>query len=346
MALAAAIAVAALQTCAAAVAQNLPGGTTQSIPVGDAPVVRVDLRSATRLIIKTAERRSVEIESTGPVVAQHFDAQQVGAALRPQIDIFAATVQGPMGQITLLPENFVLPPLRGGQHDGVEIRGIDVGEVTITIPESTALVIAHLERGRMVLRDYREGIFISRVHNGSLMLNGDSGAGFAEVARGPLVVQQSSFGRLRARTAMGNVLFEHCSARQIEVTSILGNIVYDNGSFGSGLARFESLYGNVALGIGTGGVRIGAHSAAGRIYTSLDGSARVSGSGSDLQAQVNGGGPVVTASSGSGAVYVYGGSLRRDRTMGNGWGMMRSIMPRRHPAPVKARTFGAPRHRV
>lgn len=345
-ALVAAMAVAALQMCAPGAAQNLPGGTSQSIPVGDAPVVRVDLQSATRLIIKTSERRSVEIESTGVVVSQHFNAQQVGAALRPQIDIFAATVQGRMGQITLLPENFVLPPLRGGQHDGVEIRGADTGEVTITIPGSTALLIAHLERGRMVLRDYHEGIFISRVHNGSLMLNADSGAGFAEVARGLLVAQQSSFGRLRARTAVGNLLFEHCSARQIEVTSVLGNIVYDNGSFSSGLARFESLYGNVALGIGTGGVQIGAHSAAGRIYSSLDGRARVSGSGSDVQAQVNGGGPVVTASSGSGAVYLYGGSLRRERTMGNGWGVMRSIMSRRHPGPVKARTFAAPQHRV
>lgn len=251
-----------------------------------------------------------------------------------------------MGQITLLPEDFVLPPLRGGQHDGVEIRGADVGEVTLTIPASTALVIAHLGRGRMVLRNYRDGVFIARVHNGSLMLNGDSGAGFAEVARGLLVAQQSSFERLRARTAMGNLLFERCSARQIEVTSVLGNIVYDNGSFSSGLARFESLYGNVALGIAMGGVQIGAHSAAGRIYSSLDGHARLSGSGSDVQAQVNGGGPIVTASTGSGAVYLYGGSLRRDHTIRDGWGTIRSIVVRHRPGQVKARTFAAPRHRV
>jgi len=328
-----------------AAAQGAASGTTQSIPVGDAVVVRVDLRSASRLTIKTSERHFVDIQAAGALVARHYDAAQVRAALRPQIEIFAATVQSPMGRITLLPESFVLSSLRGGPHDGVQIRGADAGDVTLTVPSSTALLIAHLGRGHMVLRDYRDGVFIARVHNGSLVLANDGGAGFAEVARGFVFAQHSSFERLRARTAVGNLLFERCNARQIEVTSVLGNIVYDNGSFESGLARFESLYGNVALGIAAGGVQIGAHSSTGRIYSRLNGRARVTGTGEDVQAQVNGGGPVVTASSGAGAIYLYGGSMRGQRPMGNGWGGMRSIVVRR-PREVRVRTSGASRHRV
>ena len=330
---------------APAAAQGALNGPTQSIAVGNGVVVRVDLRSANRLTIQTSARHFVNIQGAGTLAAQHYDPAQVRTALRPQIDIFAATVQSPMGRITLLPESFVLSSLRGGPHDGVQIRGEDAGDVTLTVPSSTALLIAHLGRGHMILRNYRNGIFITRVHNGSLVLSNDGGAGFAEVARGFVFAQHSSFERLRARTAVGDVLFERCNARQIEVTSVLGNIVYDNGSFESGLARFESLYGNVALGIAAGGVQIGAHSSTGRIYSRLDGRARISGSGEDVQAQVNGGGPVVTASSGAGAIYLYGGSMRGQRSMGNGWGGMRSIVVRR-PRAVRVRTSGGSRHRV
>jgi hypothetical protein len=167
-------------------------------------------------------------------------------------------------------------------------------------------------RGEILMNDYRSGAFLARVRAGRVLLHNVGGNGYVEVARGPIAVSDSALNRLRARTAMGNILFENCNARQIEVSSIDGSIAYDNGTFAPGLARFESQNGDVAIGVAGGALQIGAHSTAGRIFESLA-NARVAGTNTDAQASVGNGGPVVTASSARGAVYLYNGAFKRQQ---------------------------------
>ncbi|HXO16585.1 MAG TPA: hypothetical protein VN909_00285, partial [Candidatus Dormibacteraeota bacterium] len=75
-----------------------------------------------------------------------------------------------------------------------------------------------------------------------------------------------------------------------------------------GLARFESEHGNVALGV-RGNAQIGAHSGAGHVISSFADDAQVRGDPTTKQATVGSGGPVVTATSRNGTVYLYSGSM-------------------------------------
>ena len=97
-------------------------------------------------------------------------------------------------------------------------------------------------------------------------------------------------------------------SHQIQATSTYGSIVYDNGGFQPGLARFESEHGNVALGV-RGNAQIGAYSGSGHVESSFDDDVQVRGDPTTKQATVGGGGPVVTATSKNGSVYLYSGSM-------------------------------------
>ncbi len=94
---------------------------------------------------------------------------------------------------------------------------------------------------------------------------------------GSISVNNSTFNRIRVRTAAGNIVFENSNVRQIEASSVNGSIAYDNGTFVPGIARFESQKGNVAIGVAGGGARIDAHSGGGRIFSGFSGGAAVGG---------------------------------------------------------------------
>ena len=282
--------------------------------------MRFQMRSGV-LIVRTGPGSQVHVSSTQQVTARHFAGQAVQSALRGgDIPIFSTSVQSPSGPITLPAEEFAVNSLGNGSHDGITILGGDTNAtVTLTVPSDTGLLWANVGRGRIEMQDYHTGSFVARVHNGSIQAQNVGGEGFLEVARGPIAVSNSSFDRLRARTAAGNITFEHCYARQIEVSSVTGNVLYDDGSFAPGLARFESQQGNVGIGVSGGGVQIGAHSGDGQIYQSFDRPSRVQGSENDAQALVDGGGPVVTASSERGRVFLYNGSLKSHADMRSRW---------------------------
>lgn len=286
-------------------------GTNLSFSIENPPVVRIQMRSGD-LTIRTWDRPEIQITSSDPVIARHFSAEAVARQLRGgDVPIFATSVRTSDGVVTLPPEEFQVASLANEPHDGIVVFGGDNNAtITITVPASTAFVGAVVGHGQLHLIDYRTGAFVARVHNGFMELHNVAGDGYIEVARGPIVVQDSAFNRIRARTALGNILFQNCNARQIEVSSVNGSIAYDNGTFVPGLARFETLTGNVALGIAGGGVQIGAHSSNGRIYSDFQRGADVRGNTTDTQAIVSGGGPVVTVSSQSGGVYLYDGTFK------------------------------------
>jgi hypothetical protein len=302
----------------------------QVIASSNSPVIRVQMRSGS-LTVHTWNRRQVQIESSAPVRARHLEPQVVANALPPEITIFSAAVPAPGGGVALLPpESFPLGDMIGSPHDGVLIFGGDQdANVTLTVPSSTALLWAIMGRGAISVQDYRGGTFVAIVHAGELNLRNVSGDGYAEVARGPMFVENSAFNRMRARTADGNIIFENCNVREIEASSINGSIAYDNGTFVPGIARFESQNGNIAIGVAGGGASIDAHSPGGRIFSGFSRQAAVMGSPTDAQAIVGPGGPLVTANSGRGSVYLYNGTLRTKTRLQGAWEPVGRMLRRR-----------------
>jgi hypothetical protein len=294
---------AAILSSAPAHAQSID----QTVATGPAPVIRIQARSAD-VTIRTWNRPTVEVTSTAPVRAMHFGPQAVQRAFPGgDVAVFETQVQTVDGTVRLPQEDFPVDGIAGSPHDGVAIFGGDSNAaITVTAPASSALVLAFVARGSIHVSGYH-GAMVTQIHNGGIDIAGSSGQAYVEAARGSITVTNSGFDRIRARTAIGNVFFSGCTVRQIEVNAIRGHITYDNGSFSPGLARFETLQGNIALGIASGGVQIGAHSSSGRIVSEFN---RTSAQQQDAQATVNGGGPVVTANAANGTVYLYSGSFR------------------------------------
>ena len=297
------------------------------LPAGDAPVIRIMMRAGT-LTVRTWNRSDVQVTSAQPALARSFRPEAVARALSGNIPIFATSVFPPGAQITLPQEQFALTSLPSGDHQGVLVQALDA-DLTVMIPAGTALLIANVQRGGVLVQDYRNGNFVLLLHNGPMRLRNVGGTGYAQVARGQLMIRDSSFDRIRARTAIGNILFEGCSSRQIQVSSVNGTIVYDNGSFQPGLARFESENGNVAIGVPRNGAQIGAHSSVGRIYSIIDGSPVRTG---QTDAQVGTGRAIVTASSSHGSVLLYNGTLRAQRSLPPEWRPLAAGLPPRGTA--------------
>ena len=298
---------------------------TALVDTTGSPVLNVVLKSGS-LTIKTWTKSQVYVNMQGSMTSRHLNAAQVTGRLPTQVPVNGQSVKTPRGVANLPGEVFALPSLAG--HDAVTIDGD--GNTVVTVPTGTVLVIARVrERGTINVLNYRDGAFFANVRTGAVALRNVSGIGFIQVLRGPIVAYDSSFARLRARNATGNIFFSNCDARQIEVTSVYGNIVFDNGSLQPGLARFESQHGDVALGIASGGAQIGAHSNTGNIQTSFNGAASVSNHRTDAQVTVGTGGANVTASSRTGAILLYDGTLNDHRVLARGFPAMRNLYKRR-----------------
>ncbi len=318
-----------------------------------APIVRVNVQHGD-VTIRTWDRRSVEVDGDPGVVVRHRVVRSSGderSILIPQAQ--AMTAQGP---VTLPAESFVVSSIPAGPRDVVVVRSTspaDVGPVTVHVPSDTVFVYAHATNGSIDVHDYKSGTLIGFVGRGRLSLDDVGGTVFAQANRGPLTVTDSSFDHLRARSLFGNMAFERCAVRQIEATSIAGSIVYDGGSFAPGLARFESTTGNVAIGA-SGPAQLGARATGGgRVYTDFANGARVDARGDAASANIGGGGPVVTATSASGNVYLYDGSLRSRSTLPPPWRAATQTLDRpaarvpfAPPAPVDRYRTPVPRERV
>ncbi|MBV9233208.1 MAG: DUF4097 family beta strand repeat protein [Candidatus Eremiobacteraeota bacterium] len=311
-----------------------PARADDAFDVGPAPVLNVHLTRGT-LNIQTWDRPQVQVSSDTPLFVQHVGPEQVDPNIPRQLQVSSQQVQTANGPVTLPAESFVLPELPGAAHDAIVARG--AGHVTITIPRTTAMVLAQVRSGHLSITGYR-GIFVAHGRQAGITLDNVGGTGFVESLRGRVVATNSTFDRLRVRTATGSMLFQGCTSHQIQATSTYGSIVYDNGHFQPGLARFESEHGNVALGV-RGGAQIGAHSESGKVISSFHREADVRGNPTTKQATIGGGGPVVTATSRHGSVYLYSGSINehphvRQQLSGNARLPIRYVgPPRRRPPP-------------
>jgi hypothetical protein len=314
---------ASLLTCAAARADI---STVDGVA---APIVRIQLPTQANLTIRTWDRRQVQIDgdSTGFTVTK--TAQFVPAVLPAQF-IRAGQTNGPNGPIVLPAESFVVTTLTPGPHAVVLIKGEaghPLGPITVTIPNGTQLVWANVGRGSLALQNYQNGTFILHLNNGTALVDGVSGDGFVQVLHGALFAADSNFDRLRARTAVGNQIYEHCNVKQIESSIVSGSIVYDDGHFDQGLARFDVTSGNVALGA-TSAAQLNAHVAGGHVTTLFDAHVAVDAHDTEATAMVQGGGPIVTATSGNGSVLLYDGTLRNKGRIPAEWQPARRVLRR------------------
>jgi hypothetical protein len=282
-----------------------PARADEQFDVGPSPVLNVHGNRA-NITIQTWDRPQMLISSDVPPDIKHLAPSEVDPGIPRQMQMPSHRIATEHGPVFLPAESFVLPELPPGQHDAVVVTHGN-GKLTITIPRGTALVIAHLRAGQLTINNYH-GVFVTHVRAAQIALNGVGGTGYVESLRGRIVATDSSFDRLRARTATGDMLFSGCTSQQIQASSTYGSIVYDDGKFEPGLARFESEHGNVALGV-RGNAQIGAHSGAGHVVSNFQDDVQVRGDPETKQATVGDGGPVVTATSREGSVYLYRGSM-------------------------------------
>ncbi len=301
---------------AAGLASTIPArADTTTFDNLTAPIVRVNLRAGD-VTIRTWDRQSVEVTGESSLSILHRTMRQMPEAAPILIP------QARNGAASLAPETFVISSIAPGAHDAIVVKSTPqtpAGPLVVTVPNDAALVFVFARGGKLDVRDYRGGTFVGFTGRGRLALQHVGGTIFAQTGRGALVIGDAVTDRLRARTLYGDITFERCRSHQIEATSIDGSIVYDDGTFEPGLARFESTHGDVAIGTQSA-AEFGGHVAGdGRVFTQFQRGARVSGTQGDTNAIVGGGGPVVTATTQTGNVYLFDGTLRTRERLGAAW---------------------------
>lgn len=303
-----------------------PTPTPTSIETSSTPVVNVALSSG-HVIVKTWAEDRVLVAADRGVTWSYLAPDKTVGGIPKLISIDAEHIARGTQSGRLPAEVFQLPHL-AGSHDLIRIVG--AGSVTLTVPVGSPLVAIRVARGSAVLRGYR-GTFFVNADAGNVRFNGVSGTGFVQSLHGTIVALASSFDRLRVRNGTGNVLFERCDARQIVATAVFGNIAFDNGSFQPGLARFESKYGNVALGIVDRGAAVRAHSKTGAVRTTFASATSTAADTPlhDDDVTVGNGAARITASSLSGSIYIYNGSIAQHPTYARAFPLAVKLLTRR-----------------
>lgn len=275
----------------------------------DAPIVRIVMRSGD-LTIRTWDRPSVAVDGDPTLsVVRRTMRQQTD-----QTTVLIPRAGAANGAHPSLPaESFVVSTIPVGPHDVVLIKSrgdAPAAHAIVTVPSASVFVFAYARKGNLDVHGLRTATFVGFTGHGTMTLDHLGGTVFAQTGRGALDVSDSTLERMRARSLVGDIVFQRCRIRQIEVSSVAGSIVYDAGTFDLGLAHFESVRGDVAIGTQTPG-QFGGHAAGtGRVFTNFERGARIAGSPSDAHVVVGGGGPVVTATTQTGNVYLYDGSIR------------------------------------
>lgn len=298
----------ALACCVAVACMPAPASAdTQVFDGMVAPIVRINIREGS-IVVRTWDRAAVSVDGDPSLDIRRSTTEESGQSVPMAIPQLIA----PNADANLPPESFVTATIPSGMRAVVIVKSAPNtprAPVTVFVPSDTAFVYARAANGTLDVSDYRGGTLVALTRNGRLLMTNVGGTVFAQSLHGPIVVRNSTFDRVRARSLFGNVTFERCNVRQIEATTVTGSIVYDGGSFEPGLARFESSTGNVAIGA-SGSVQYGAHASGdGRVYTNFAGRAQIDAREGSTSAVVGDGGPVVTATSQNGSVFLYDGSL-------------------------------------
>jgi hypothetical protein len=324
---------------------------SSSFTLGDQGVVRVIAGNQSTVSIRAWDRPTVEVDTDDEnvqvlrrTIAFGTDQNPLSVSIPLANIVVRDPLTGTTSPGTLPPEEFpYASDFRAGPHDVLRIDAAAGSHVTVMVPASTAILETGIRgSGMLQIDDYHGGTLFVRAGGGSAQLDDVTSAAFIEVRNGSVVVRDSSFDRLRARGNTVSFLFDHVRARQIEVTTVSGPIVYDDGTFDPGLARFESTTGSIAIGVATN-AQIEARSSDGRVYGMWDKRPPIDQRGEGAaSATVDGGGPVVNAVTTHGNVYLYDGSLTSRRVVPTEWQpVINAMRPRDFPAPGAFQRFRA-----
>jgi hypothetical protein len=318
--------------------------------LGDQAVLQVYAGNLSTVTIRGWDRPNVQLDTDDETVQVVRRPVMFGSTQNPlsvSIPLATIAVHDPLtgaivSSATLPPEDFpYASDFRAGTHDSVRIVAAARSHLTVMVPATTAILEARILRGggEVTVDDYHGGTLFVVSGGGRTTLTDVTSAAFVQSLNGHVSIVDSSFDRIRARGNTATFAFERTRARQIEVTTISGAIVFDDGTFDPGLARFESTYGAIAIGVASG-AQIEARSSDGRVYNMWDRRTPTDQrSDSEASATVDGGGPVVNAVSGHGNVFLYDGSLASRRALPAEW---RQIRQKMRPATLRATAGSAP----
>ncbi|MGH7660722.1 MAG: hypothetical protein ACRENA_07385 [Vulcanimicrobiaceae bacterium] len=295
------------------------------IDVSAHPIVLIQHTQPIWITTWDRQQISVDAGADAPGIERHPGRLAPTTPTAPySVPIPAQTIEGPNGQnVTLGPENFPVQ-IPSGEHDTVRIQ-VPPNVANVMIPADTSVLSINGFAATQI--ENYHGQLIAQQRAGPLVLRDVSGDAFAQNLQGQIFVVDSNFDRLRTRTAVSNMVFQRCNVRQIEATSTSGSILYNNGSFQPGLARFETVTGHVALGV-NGAASIAVKGPPGQIYQSFDQPTPFVNRGGEANARIGGGGPLVNVVTRQGRVYLYDGSLLNKRALPPHWNQIRAPLQR------------------
>lgn len=316
---------------------------SSTFDVTDQAVVQIWARKDSDVAVHTWDRSAIMVET---------DDENAGFVRRPlafgtpqnpmSVTIPVATIRvreasGAIGSATLPSEDFpYAADMRAGNHDLIRITSAEGSHTTVTIPATAAIVDVRIfGAGNIAIANVHGGTLFVTSGSGRTAFDNVSGSAFVQTLNGRFSAVDSSFDRLRVRGNTVGMLFERCRAKQIEATTFSGPIIFDNGTFDGGLARFESTTGSIAIGT-AGSAQLAGRSQDGRVLgiwehrTVMEQRAE-----NDALATVGGGGSLVNAVTVQGNVLLYDGSLATKRGLPPEWLRIANVLrsPPRAVAP-------------
>ncbi len=318
---------------------------SSSFTIGDQSVVQVWAGKGSEVTIRAWNRPTLQFDTDDESVQVLRRPLAFGTAQNPlSVPIPVQNIKvrdpatGTVSDATFPPEDFpYAADFRAGTHDAIRIVTGDSSHITVMVPASVAILDARIRgTGTMWIDGYHGSTLFATDFGGRMTLSNIATAAFLQPLHGRLLVTESAFDRLRVRGNTTGLVFVHDSARQIEATTISGPIVWDNGVFANGLARFESTYGAIAIGA-AGGAQIEARSGDGHVSWLWDRRTSLEARGdNEASATIAGGGPVINAITAHGNIFLYDGSLATRRLIPPEWRRLNRTLRPPDPNPPPA----------
>lgn len=195
-----------------------------------------------------------------------------------------------------------LPGVRQGTM-GVRVDNPG-GDVTVYVPQRVGAVLVKLDDGDAALSQFR-GPYVVVTNGGSVDLRGLSGFGHVRTTTGRVTMARVG-GNLHVETTLGSVEGDGMMTERADIRTQGGDIDWSFARVAGGPYRFTSGGGNVRVALnGDAAANIDAQSRQGSVVNRFPRSAAIRfRSPHAMSMSVRGGGPQITAASGSGIVEI------------------------------------------